>query len=74
MQQKTYASPIFTSQILTDSYAGRDNACSGLQNRTLIAILRTLSNLNTSFIRLQCGLYQCSVWTLSEHYTGITRM
>lgn len=74
MQQKTYASSLFASQIQTDSYAGHNNTSSGAQNRAFIAAIRTLSNLNTSFIRLQCWLYQDSVWTLSEHYTGFIRM
>lgn len=62
MQQKTYASPIFTSQILTDSYAGRDNTSSGPQNRAVIAVIRTLSKLNTAFTGPQYGLYKSSAW------------
>lgn len=61
MQQNTYASPIFTSQILTDSYAGRDNTSSGPQNRAVIAVIRTLSKLNTAFTGPQYGLYKISM-------------
>lgn len=61
MQQKTYASPIFTSQILTDNYAGRDNTSSGPQNRAVIAVIRTLSKLNTAFTGPQYGLYKISM-------------
>lgn len=61
MQQKTYASTIFTSQILTDSYAGRDNTSSGPQNRAVIAVIRTLSKLNTAFTGPQYGLYKISM-------------
>ncbi len=50
MQQKTYASPIFTSQILTDSYAGRDNTSSGPQNRAVIAVIRFLSRHKTDIL------------------------
>lgn len=64
MQQKTYASPIFTSQILTDSYAGRDNTSSRPRNRTLIAAIWDLSKLNTAFTRPQYGLYKSSAWIL----------
>lgn len=72
MQQNTYASPIFTNQILTDSYAGRDNASSVVRNWLSIAV-RFVSKLNTAFIRPQYGLYQISAWILSEHNAGFIR-
>lgn len=62
MQQKTYASSLFASQIQTYSYAGHNNTSSGAQNRAFIAAIRTLSNLNTAFTGPQYGLYKSSAW------------
>lgn len=58
MQQKTYASPIFTSQILTDSYA---------------VVIIPVPDHRTGRLYLRYGLYRISIQPLQGHNTGFRK-